>query len=109
MAGPDAVPAPIDFGRQTTGNLDEGAAREWLVTDGLGGFAMGTVAGLRTRRYHGLLIVATDPPRGRHLGLAALDAVVVVGGGGRVRLGTHEWASGAVDPAGHRLLSSFVL
>ena len=40
---------------------------------------MGTVAGLRTRRYHGLLVVATAPPIGRHLGLAALDPVLVLG------------------------------
>ena len=42
-----------------------GGAREWLVTDGLGGYAMGTVAGLRTRRYHGLLVVAVDGPAAR--------------------------------------------
>ena len=48
----------IEFGRQVCGSLDEAASREWLVTDGLGGYAMGTVAGLRTRRYHGLLMVA---------------------------------------------------
>ena len=43
--------------------VDDG--REWLETDGLGGFAMGTVAGVRTRRYHGCLIAATSPPTGR--------------------------------------------
>src|SRR5687767_15808926 len=43
---------------QVCGDLDRSAAREWLVPDGLGGYAMGTVAGLRTRRYHGLLVVA---------------------------------------------------
>ena len=96
----------ITFGRQTTGDLNEASAREWLVTDGLGGFAMGTVAGLRTRRYHGLLVVATSPPSGRHLALAALDAAVVVGDR-RYELATHEWASGAVAPAGHLLLDRF--
>ncbi|RPI04559.1 MAG: hypothetical protein EHM63_09920, partial [Actinobacteria bacterium] len=39
---------PIEFGRQVCGSLSEASAREWLVTDGLGGYAMGTVAGLRT-------------------------------------------------------------
>src|SRR5215475_8593693 len=108
MAGPDAVPAPIDFGRQTTGNLDEGAAREWLVTDGLGGYAMGTVAGLRTRRYHGLLVVAVDGPSRRMLGLAALDPVLVIGDA-RGRLATDEWGNGTVDPRGNELLASFDL
>src|SRR6266568_8578093 len=48
----------ISFGRQVCGSLEAAAELEWLVADGLGGFAMGTVAGLRTRRYHGLLAVA---------------------------------------------------
>jgi predicted glycogen debranching enzyme len=98
----------ISFGRQTTGSLPAAAAREWLVTDGLGGFAMGTVAGLRTRRYHGLLVVATRPPIGRHLGLAALDAVAVLGDR-RVELATHEWADGTIAPTGHALLDRFDL
>ena len=98
----------VRFGPQVCGSLDEGASREWLVADGLGGYAMGTVAGLRTRRYHGLLVVAADPPGSRHLGLASLDPVVVIGDR-RTRLGTHAWVGGAVDPAGHQFLSSFVL
>ena len=68
----------------------ESARREWLVTDGLGGYAMGTVAGLRTRRYHGLLVVAVGGPSARMLGLAALDPVLVVGDA-RYRLATDEW------------------
>jgi predicted glycogen debranching enzyme len=96
------------FGRQLCGDLDAAATREWLVTDGLGGFAMGTVAGLRTRRYHGLLTVATDPPGRRMLALAALDPVLVVGDS-RIRLAVHEWSNGTVDPAGHLQLASFEL
>jgi len=96
------------FGRQICGDLVAASAREWLVTDGLGGFAMGTVGGLRTRRYHGLLVVATEPPGGRMLGLTALDPVLVVGDA-RIRLAVHEWADGTVDPTGHVHLSSFEL
>jgi predicted glycogen debranching enzyme len=98
----------IAFGPQTCGSLDEAAAREWLVADGLGGYAMGTVAGLRTRRYHGLLVVAVDGPGARMLGLAALDPVLVLGDA-RIRLATDEWGSGTVDPSGHQLLASFDL
>lgn len=94
------------FGREVCGNLDAASAREWLVADGLGGFAMGTVSGLRTRRYHGVLIVATRPPGGRMLGLADLDAIITVGDR-RIALGVHEWASGAIDPTGHVHLESF--
>src|SRR5579859_4785441 len=96
------------FGSQLCGDLDAASSREWLVADGTGGFAMGTVSGLRTRRYHGLLVVATSPPGGRMLGLAALDPVLVLGDR-RVRLAVHEWATGAVDPQGHELLASFEL
>jgi predicted glycogen debranching enzyme len=96
------------LGRQLCGDLDAAAAREWLVTDGLGGYAMGTVAGLRTRRYHGLLVVATRPPGGRRLALAALDPVVRLGDR-RVRLAVHEWVGGAVDPQGHLNLAGFSL
>jgi predicted glycogen debranching enzyme len=99
----------LTFGRQDIANLDSATRREWLVTDGLGGYAMGTMPGLRTRRYHGLLVVATRPlGGGRMLGLAALDPTLVIGDR-RVRLAVHEWASGAVDPAGHLELETFRL
>jgi predicted glycogen debranching enzyme len=98
----------IRLGPQACGSLEEAASREWLVADGLGGYASGTVAGLRTRRYHGLLVQAAGGPSARMLGLAALDPVLVVGDA-RYRLATDEWSSGAVDPRGHELLVSFSL
>ncbi|GGM25049.1 amylo-alpha-1,6-glucosidase [Dactylosporangium sucinum] len=81
-----------------------GFEAEWLVTDGLGGYATGTVAGLRTRRYHGLLVTPD-----RRLALAALDPVLTLPGGATVRLAVHEWASGALDPSGHHHLEQFEL
>ena len=98
---------PIRFGRQLCGDLDEASQREWLVTDGLGGYAMGTVSGLRTRRYHALL-VPSGPGFGRRVALASLDPVLVVGDR-HVRLATHEWTGGAVEPAGHVHLASFAI
>ncbi|GAA1418053.1 amylo-alpha-1,6-glucosidase [Catellatospora coxensis] len=97
------------FGTQVCGEPALGAAREWLVADGRGGFAMGTVSGLRTRRYHGLLVVAGDTPASRHVGLAALDPVVRMPGGRIVRLGAHEWADGTLAPRGDLLLEEFAL
>ncbi|HXC76475.1 MAG TPA: glycogen debranching enzyme N-terminal domain-containing protein, partial [Candidatus Acidoferrum sp.] len=88
------------FGRALCGDLGAASEREWLVPDGLGGYAMGTVGGLRTRRYHGLLIVATRPPGGRMLGLAAIDPILVIGDR-RIPLAAHEWSSGAIDPNGY--------
>jgi predicted glycogen debranching enzyme len=102
------VAREIRFGREVTGDLTQASEREWLVTDGTGGYAMGTVGGLRTRRYHALLVVATAPPIGRMVGLVALDPVLVLGDQ-RVRLATHEWGDGTIAPDGHRHLQSFVL
>ncbi|WP_446215824.1 amylo-alpha-1,6-glucosidase [Micromonospora sp. IBHARD004] len=101
----------IDFrcGPQVCGELDTGATREWLVPDGRGGYAMGTVSGLRTRRYHGLLVVAGETPATRRMGLVDLDPAVTLPSGARVRLGAHEWSSGAVDPRGFELLEQFAL
>ncbi|RZU49078.1 putative glycogen debranching enzyme [Krasilnikovia cinnamomea] len=102
---------PIRFGPQVCASLADtaGAGREWLVVDGLGGFAAGTVAGLRTRREHALLTVA-DPAGGTgRVGLAALDLTVTLPSGTAVPLFSHEWASGAVSPAGHRHLETFTL
>jgi predicted glycogen debranching enzyme len=98
----------VRFGRALCGDLDAASEREWLVPDGLGGYAMGTVGGLRTRRYHGLLIVATRPPAGRMLGLAAIDPILIIGER-RIPLAVHEWSSGAIDPNGHVHLESFEL
>jgi predicted glycogen debranching enzyme len=72
--------------RPTTGSTLRGLdpandAREWLETDGLGGFAMGRVVGPRTRRYHGLLVAATTPPTGRVMLVSGLDATVETTGG----------------------------
>ena len=92
----------IAFGPQLCGTLEESAQREWLLADGLGGYAMGTVAGLRTRRYHGLL--ATD----MMIGLVAVEPVLVIGDS-HIRLSTDEWRGGTVDPAGHERLISFDL
>ncbi len=57
----------IELGRDLCANLSVSEAREWLVTNGIGGYAAGTIAGIQTRRYHGLLIAALKPPLARTL------------------------------------------
>lgn len=98
----------IEFGRDITGNLEAAQRREWLVTNGRGGYAMGTLAGTRTRRYHGLLIAALQPPTRRTLLVANLDAWVEIDGR-RSPIVTHEWAAGVVLPDGYRHLERFWL
>ncbi len=66
----------FSFGRALGAEPAFAAQREWLVTNGIGGYAAGTIAGTLTRSYHGLLIAALEPPLGRVLTLASLDAYV---------------------------------
>jgi predicted glycogen debranching enzyme len=58
----------------------DGLSTEWLITNGLGGYAMGTALGVNTRRYHGLLIASTQPPVGRILALHSLIEQLEIGG-----------------------------
>jgi predicted glycogen debranching enzyme len=100
--------AKIKFGREVCGNLDAAEAREWIVTNGIGGFASGTVAGCETRRYHGLLLAALRPPVGRMQLVTGLDEIVRYGGA-EYSLATHQWAGGVVDPKGFLNIESFRL
>ncbi|MBE9049196.1 amylo-alpha-1,6-glucosidase [Nostocales cyanobacterium LEGE 11386] len=98
----------IEFGREICGNLDTAEPREWLVTNGIGGYASGTVAGLLTRRYHGLLVAALQPPLGRTLLLAKLDETVLYDTRS-YHLNTNRWADGIVSPHGYRHIEGFAL
>src|SRR6202158_360677 len=89
----------IQFGREFCGNLEMAESREWLVTNGIGGYASGTIAGGMSRRYHGLLIAALQPPVGRTYLVAGLDEIVRYGGG-EFGLVTHRWGSGSLEPKG---------
>jgi predicted glycogen debranching enzyme len=100
--------SPVRFGREICGNLPAAESREWLVTNGIGGFASGTVAGGLTRRYHGLLVAALQPPLGRTQLVAVLDETVRYGDA-TYALATRRWASGAVDPQGFLYLERFRL
>jgi predicted glycogen debranching enzyme len=98
----------IDFGREICGDLEAASAREWLVTNGIGGYASGTISGVQTRRYHGLLVAALAPPLGRTLLVSRIDETVDCQGAD-YQLSTSRWASGTVDPQGYRWLESFHL
>jgi predicted glycogen debranching enzyme len=100
--------AEIQFGREICSDFEAAEAREWLVTNGIGGFASGTVAGGNTRRYHGLLIAALQPPVGRKQLVGSLDEEARYNGS-PYALATHRWASGTVDPKGFLNIESFRL
>src|SRR5438034_2682818 len=91
----------LEWGRELCGDLDAAERREWLCTNGIGGFASATVAGTLTRRYHGLLVAAQEPPLGRTLLVAKVEERAAYAGHATA-FGTNRWAGGAVDPHGYR-------
>ena len=104
----------IDFGRELCGDLATAESREWLVTNGIGGFASGTVAGVLTRRYHGLLMAALEPPLGRTLLLAKLDETVEYEGiyprsGRFYSLYVNRWSNGVIEGDGYKTINRFHL
>jgi predicted glycogen debranching enzyme len=80
--------------------------REWLEPDGLGGFASGTASGIRTRRYHALLLTATTPPTGRMVLVNGVDAWVTVDGT-TYALSTQRYEPGVLHPDGVSRIASF--
>src|SRR5256885_15128093 len=81
--------------------------REWLVTNGLGGYASGTVPGVITRRYHGLLIAALPAPLGRVVMLSHVAEQVTRPGGACVEIGGRERSGDAPDAHGTGYLIPF--
>src|SRR5690242_1021205 len=98
----------VSFGREVCGDLAAALRREWLVSNGLGGYASGTLAGIATRRYHGLLVAALTPPVGRTVLVGALDEQATYDGVLH-KLSAHEFGDGTIDPHGYRYLQTFQL
>ena len=82
--------------------------REWLVTNGLGGYSMGTVSGANRRRYHSVLAAAIPPPVNRHIVLSRVDEVLTINGHS-YELSTNHWMSGVVSPTGYKFIDSFTI
>jgi predicted glycogen debranching enzyme len=106
---PSIVEQPlVTFGSEIAADLPAALRREWLVTNGIGGYASASIAGVNTRRYHGLLVAALAPP---------VERTVLVGGsiewatyaGHRYPLSTHEYGDGTIDPHGYHHLLAFTL
>jgi predicted glycogen debranching enzyme len=99
----------LDFGRDICGDEKQAARREWLVTNSIGGFAMGTIGGMLTRRYHGLLVAALRPPLGRTLLLAKLDEVAEYGDQTYDLFADRRGETGELAPNGFIHLERFAL
>ena len=94
--------------RSITCDLEQATRREWLVTNGRGGYAAGTVSGALTRSYHGLLVAALEPPVRRTLFVAKLDDRALYREA-RFCLSTDRWADGTVEPKGYLNIDRFWL
>ena len=95
----------LAFNREELSHFGEALGKEWLITNGLGGYASSTVLGVNTRKYHGLLVAALNPPGERTVCLSKLDEDVFIGGD-LFRLGSNEFAD-SIYPQGHTLLTGF--
>jgi predicted glycogen debranching enzyme len=80
---------------------------EWLATNGLGGYASGTVSGANTRRYHGLLVAAFTPPGDRWLMLAKVEERLKTAEG-HFELAASQWQDQSIAPQGYRYLTGFL-
>lgn len=97
----------INFDREICTNFQEATAREWLETNGIGGFASSTVSGANSRRYHGLLTAAIRPPLGRVTMLSKFEETLYIDEE------KHELSSNQyplrIHPDGHKYIKSFRL
>ena len=98
----------LDWGRELTRDPATAESREWLCTNGIGGFASGTVSSVLTRRYHGLLVAALAPPLGRTLLVSKVEETIDYDGESR-DLAANRWADGSIGPHGYREIERFRL
>lgn len=98
-------PKVIKFTKKTLAQTRDGSGFEWIVTNGIGGFASGTATGLNTRRYHGLLVAALNPPVQRTVMVTSVDETVNINSKS-YELATHQYP-GVIHPAGNQHIKSF--
>jgi predicted glycogen debranching enzyme len=99
----------LSYAIETHGKLEPHLSQEWLLTNGLGGFASSTVVGCNTRRYHGLLVAATLPPVGRVMAVNRVGEMLRFDGDERLReFSVNQFAEG-FHPHGEQYLRRFDL
>lgn len=97
----------IIFDSEICTDFEQATKREWLETNGIGGFASGTISGANSRRYHGILTAATRPPLGRVTMLSKFEETLIVNGKS-IELSSNQYPN-AVYPNGYQYLKSFRL
>jgi predicted glycogen debranching enzyme len=96
-------------GRDICSNVQAGLDHEWLVTNGIGGYAGASIVGATTRNYHGLLVAAIPPPVERYVLVTKIDEEVMLPGGTLIKLGVNEYQDGTLDPHGNNYLDNVAL
>ena len=104
---PDAWKLEIE--QTICADVQAGLDREWLVTNGLGGYASGSIVGATTRCYHGLLVAALHPPVARTVLVTKIDEEVTLIDGQKRALGVNEYVDGTLDPQGYKFLHRVTL
>ncbi len=97
----------IELDASICSDLAESMSREWIETNGIGGYASSSVAGANTRRYHGLLIAATTPPVGRAVLLSKFEEILTIGEE-TFELSCNQYP-GTIHPEGYKFLTGFRL
>ena len=97
----------IVFDSTICSDFEAASSREWLETNGIGGFASGTISGANTRRYHGVFTPAVEPPLGRVTMLSKLEETLRVDGVA-YELSANQYPNN-IHPRGFRYLRSFRL
>ncbi len=98
---------PIRAAKEICRDFARGSAREWVIVNGIGGYASSTISGMNTRRYHGLLVAALRPPVGRIVTLSKVEETLATPSA-RHELSTNQYG-GVVHPEGYRYLVEFRL
>src|SRR5262245_32908256 len=97
----------IEFDQDSCRDLNVALTREWLETNGIGGFSSSTISGLNTRRYHGLLTAATKPPVGRFVLLSKVEETLLIDGR-RYELSANQYPD-VIHPQGFNHQTGFRL
>ena len=97
----------IEFDRHVCGNFATAIQKEWLETNGIGGYTSSSIIGTNTRRHHGLLIATAQPPIGRRNLLSKLEETICIGDN-QYELSCNQYP-GVVHPQGYQFLQTFKL
>ena len=95
----------LQIGRDICVDMNASLDHEWLVTNGIGGYASGAISGATTRCYHGLLVASLHPPVERTVMVTKVDEELLLPDGRSFSLGVNEYQGGVIDPRGNVHLS----